>query len=102
MKQKLCIVLGIAMLAYVGAVVSGVIGTGDSSFVAVSTGEADMVLGGGQAGASFSNGTCGGGTLGCNADGYVSKPGGSYWNIKVKTCGGSCGNITLEYGPAPE
>ena len=68
MKQKLCIVLGVSMIAFVAIMVSGVAGTGDSMIKSVSTGEARLVMGGGCKGAtnySKDGGTCNSGQNGC-------------------------------------
>jgi len=102
MKRKLCIGLGIAMIALVGVMASGVVGTEDSMFRVVSTGEAELVLGGGQ-GANYVQGTCGNREsgdppAGCTAEGLYSSgsktPGERA--TSTATCGGSCGNVILK------
>lgn len=76
MKQKLCIVFGVAMIAFVGLITSGAIGARDQTIKSVSPDEAKLVTGGGQYGTenAWHNGYyCGGGPLtpkaGCSGQG---------------------------------
>ena len=50
MKQKLSVVLGIALLAFVGIAMSGALEPGIPGLVKVGSGEAEVVMGGGQKG----------------------------------------------------
>jgi len=72
MRQKLCVGLGIAMIAFVGIMVSDVARINDSSLTAVSDGEAKLVLGGGHKGKQYvaANGvTCNSGLSQCTGSG---------------------------------
>ena len=101
MKQKLCIVLGIVMIVYVGVMVTGLVGINDTSLVVVSVGEAKLVQGGGERGYPnwISGGRCGGpGEDGCEGEsGYVDgiqQGMGSGTVQGEESCGGStyCAN----------
>jgi hypothetical protein len=102
MQKQLCFGLGIALFC-VAAVVYYCANNGNSfNLRTVGEAEALTVNGGGQAGASYSTGECGGGTGQCIASGYIGSSGGDKWATAIATCGGNCGNITVSYGPAPE
>jgi hypothetical protein len=110
MKRKLCIGLGIAMIAFVGLVASGVVGTNDSVVRSVSAEEARLVMGGGQYGKTNKTKdgyTCRDGYTGCTGTGYslsILRP--RFWsytlsihhqgermsNPKSKSVFYSCGN----------
>jgi len=104
MRQKLCVVLGIALLAFVGIAMSGVFEPGDPGLVKVGSGEAQLVLGGGQKGNNYVDQHCKGANN-CTAYGSIStgplESGGS-WAAATATCGGSCGNIVTKLKDPPE
>lgn len=102
MKQKLCIVLGVAMFGMTALLVVVGNATNDSGVRIVGNDEAQMVTGGGVSGVSYTQDTCGNGVGACSAFNYVGTPGGTQMATNISTCGGSCGNVTVDYTDAPE
>ncbi|MCL2004613.1 MAG: hypothetical protein FWG73_00455, partial [Planctomycetaceae bacterium] len=97
-----CVVLGIALLAFVGIAMSGVFEPVDPGLVKVGNGEAQLVLGGGVPGASFAAVSCSG-TYGCGASGPSGIGPGDQRRVGSKSCGGTCSPVlATKVEAAPE